>query len=838
MVGLASSIATFPAWSSDCLTPPAGLVGWWPGESNANDIAGTNNGTLIGGGSFVSGEVGQAFSFNGASQCVQIPYAPSLASSNYSVEAWVKPLAQVSDPISQDVIFGQSYGQCQLAARTGSTGISIAFQFGVSPVTFYGVVSTYEIPLGQFTHLAGTWDGSTLRLYINGVLNAQSTPGASPVDSGCPFSIGGFYNSCGYVGQFFNGLIDEVSYYNRALSGGEVQAIYNAGSAGKCEVPFITSQPQGQTATSGSTVTFVVTAGGSPPLGYQWQFNTTNIPGATASSLTLTNVQPGQAGNYLVVVSNAWGSATSSNAVLAVLPAPCATPPAGLVAWWPGEGNANDIAGTNNGTLSGGASFVSGEVGQAFSFDGTSGTVTVPDSSSLRLTTAFTIEAWINPHLENSDQAIVSKVGIATGNNGYQLYLSHQNMLTGQFNSPGQLWPGNVIAYTNSSAIAPGAWFHVAWIYDQSAMKLYLNGLPVATNVIGPRAIAVSSTDLRISGADNHVYFYGLIDEPSVYTRALSDGEIAAIYNAGSAGKCKPAPTPQAATATATVLNGFVVGANLSYGGRGYTNTPIVRIFGGGGSGAQAVAVVSNGVVIAVNVMDAGSGYTNTPVIAIAPPFIAPPAAAIGAASLLSFTNLLVGTDYQLQFFRGNTWSNLGAAFTAAGSSFAQYVPGTAGPNGYRLASTPVPTQAYATAQVFNGFVVGATVTSGGSGYGSTVIVSVVGGGGSNATAIATVSGGVVTGLSITDAGIGYTSTPSIIIAPPPANAQWPMVTQAVELDLGSLSPYENYQLEFAPVLGGSWSNLGGLFTPTATTNTQYINASGNAGFFRVRYVP
>jgi hypothetical protein len=216
------------------------------------------------------------------------------------------------------------------------------------------------------------------------------------------------------------------------------------------------------------------------------------------------------------------------------------SPPAGLVGWWPGEGNANDVAGANNGTLSGGVTFTNGEVGQGFGFDGTDGTVTVPDSSSLRLTTEFTIEAWINPRSTNDgDQAIVSKVGIANGNNGYQLYLSHENFLSGQFNKPGQDWPGNVIAYANSSAIVPNAWYHVAWTYDRSAMKLYLNGLPVATNVIGPQSIAVSSTDLRISGADNHVYFDGLIDEPSVYNRAVSDSEIAAIYDAGSAGKCR-----------------------------------------------------------------------------------------------------------------------------------------------------------------------------------------------------------------------------------------------------------------------------------------------------------
>ena len=225
--------------------------------------------------------------------------------------------------------------------------------------------------------------------------------------------------------------------------------------------------------------------------------------------------------------------------------------------------------------------------------------------------------------------------------------------------------------------------------------------------------------------------------------------------------------------------------------------------------------------------------------IVIAPPFIPQPTMGIIVASLLSFTNLAVGTNYQFQYYNGSTWSNVGAVFTAGSSTFMQYVPETASTNSYRLAITPVPQQAYATAQMVSGFVVGATVTSGGSGYGSNVVVSIVGGGGSGATASATVSGGVVTKLTITDAGIGYTSTPTILIAPPPATALWPdEVTQAMELDLDSLSPYENYQMEFAPVIGGAWTNLGMPVTPASTTYTQYVDVISNTGYFRVRYVP
>jgi hypothetical protein len=340
-----------------------------------------------------------------------------------------------------------------------------------------------------------------------------------------------------------------------------------------------------------------------------------------------------------------------------------------------------------------------------------------------------------------------------------------------------------------------------------------------------------------IAGATTNVYVINNVEPGAAggYSVVVSN----AAGSVTSAVAALTVQVPRAATATATVVNNFVVGATISDGGFGYTNTPAVRIVGGGGNGAQAVAVVTNGRVIAVNILNTGYGYTNTPVIVIAPPFIPQATMGIAAMSMLRFASLAVDTNYQFQCFSGGTWLNVGAAFNAVSSTFTQYVSGTASANSYRLAATPVPSQAYATPQVVNGFVVGATVTSGGSGYTANPLVTIVGeGGGSNATAIATVSSGVVTGITITSTGFGYTNPPIITIAPPPANAFSPSVTQAMELDLGGLSPYDNYRLEFTPEAGGAWSNLGIPFTPTSATGTQCVNVSGNAGFFRVRYVP
>ena len=131
---------------------------------------------------------------------------------------------------------------------------------------------------------------------------------------------------------------------------------------------------------------------------------------------------------------------------------------------------------------------------------------------------------------------------------------------------------------------------------------------------------------------------------------------------------------PQSATATAIITNGFVVAVTITDAGIGYTNTPLVYLLGGGGTGAEAIAFVSNGVVAGITITNAGSGYTNTPILSITPPY--PLALDIALATSLGFTNLIVGTNYQLQVSESGTWNNLGSSFTAGAAGFSQYFDG------------------------------------------------------------------------------------------------------------------------------------------------------------------
>lgn len=104
--------------------------------------------------------------------------------------------------------------------------------------------------------------------------------------------------------------------------------------------PVITNQPSGAIANQGGNAMFTVAADGTTPFSYQWRFNSGDIIGATTASYTRSNIQPAHVGNYSVVVSNAAGFATSSNATLMlVVPPPDITMPVPGVLQWTGLSN-------------------------------------------------------------------------------------------------------------------------------------------------------------------------------------------------------------------------------------------------------------------------------------------------------------------------------------------------------------------------------------------------------------------------------------------------------------------------------------------------------------------
>src|SRR5262249_52152799 len=104
-------------------------------------------------------------------------------------------------------------------------------------------------------------------------------------------------------------------------------------------------------------------------------------------------------------------------------PPSCTPPPAGLVSWWPGDGNANDIVSGNDGTLQNGATFGPGLVGQAFSFDGVDDFVAVPNNDNLNPTGPFSVDLWVNadPHQTSPQTLIIDKSHGWTDSTGWAI---------------------------------------------------------------------------------------------------------------------------------------------------------------------------------------------------------------------------------------------------------------------------------------------------------------------------------------------------------------------------------------------------------------------------------
>jgi hypothetical protein len=201
--------------------------------------------------------------------------------------------------------------------------------------SYASLVYTLDPIPGLWYHAAFTFDNvkQIEILYLNGVAVASNNTSVAIGYDTHPVLIGTDFDYGSPVDPF-NGFIDEASIYNQALSGTEVASIYNAAISGKCPIPpDITEQPQSLVVNAYDTAPFSVTASGTLAMNYQWTFNDTNIPGAISNTLTITNVTQCNLGNYAVIVSNYFGSVTSSNATLSMYPY-ITTPFAGAVTYW------------------------------------------------------------------------------------------------------------------------------------------------------------------------------------------------------------------------------------------------------------------------------------------------------------------------------------------------------------------------------------------------------------------------------------------------------------------------------------------------------------------------
>lgn len=284
----------------------------------------------------------------------------------------------------------------------------------------------------------------------------------------------------------------------------------------------------------------------------------------------------------------------------------CTAPPADAVYWLAADNSLDDLAGAHNGVDGSGTTFVPGKVGGALHFEDDSnlGTSTATEEERA-LRTAFTIELWARPertlgncpesnsnncgtglpwavfpeHGDTSappgEEGLAAGIGLAIGTNG---------VCAGQ-HAP---WLATCLARIDAPIVG---WTHVAVVVEDRTPRIYLDGTLVRNGVMSTKDFVFASW--RMFGHTGLGDYRGDLDEVTVYARALSDAEIAAIAAAGGAGKCRPACNAgreddawQGASVTAhsPIESEF---PDAVFGGDGGDPEPDALIF----TGAQAGAV-------------------------------------------------------------------------------------------------------------------------------------------------------------------------------------------------------------------------------------------------------
>jgi len=590
---------------SVCTPPPSGMVSWWSADNNTLDMAGNNHGTLMGGATYAPGMVGQAFSFDGSGDYVSVPVANNLALNrpltpltnnvmgdpSYAVDGsfsnyWysyqscggvnrssfsldlgdIKTVGQLyfqplqtfsytiwtsddgstwtqrhtdstpaawTTPISISVngayaaryikYEGANYAGCCCYAGIAEFQVfesipdptNITVDAWVKPASYqttasiinkrttantegytledngnnginffvwlngswHVAVSNVPLPLNIWTHVAGTYDGNMIRVYFNGQEVGTTSVVGSMTPAAAELQIG--RNIAG--GATWNGLIDEVEIFDRALSGSEIAAIYNAGSAGKCRS--------------------------------------------------------------------------------------CVPPPSEIVAWWRAEDNAFDSFDGNNGTMTNGATFANGKIGRAFSFDGVNDYISISDSPQFNIGAGdFSLSLWANYSAVRSGGAgslpnVFLGQDEGGGTTDKWVFYSTDTGLWFHINGPASRLIGPA-AFTPQA----GRWYQISLIRSGSVYAYYVDGVKIG-EVTDSTTIPDVSAPLTIGQAEGLGFFNGLMDEITVFNRALTADEIAAIYNAGSAGQCSQQQEQFALTVTkAGTGKGTVTASGITCG--------------------------------------------------------------------------------------------------------------------------------------------------------------------------------------------------------------------------------------------------------------------------------
>jgi uncharacterized surface protein with fasciclin (FAS1) repeats len=562
----------------------------------AADTSGNGNDGTINGAAWTTGKNGSGLRFNGIDNCVSIP---PMNFDEISISAWFYKNA--NDTVNADAIFG---GWKQNANAQNEEGLELRFyngrpdtlQFGVITQNSSGVrregFATYNLgnSVGKWYHVTGTYTKATgeQKLYVNGQLvNTQNHPAGNtvvPLTYYPDMRIGYSRADNGY----FNGVIDDVRIYNRALSNQEVINIYNSVPG---DTPQVTTGSATNITTNAATLNGTVNANGlsttvwfqygatSGSYGSTTSAQTVGGTSSTPASASINGLSAGVKYYYRIVAQNSVGTSYGTEQSLTTAASTNGGTTTGATGAFytfdEGKGTiAADTSGNGNDGTINGAVWTTGKNGSGLRFNGVDNYVSIPPMNFNEIS----ISAWFYKNANDTVNADAIFGGWkqnanAQNEEGLELRFYNGRPDTLQFgvitqNSSGVRREG-FATYNLGNSV--GKWYHVTGTYTKATgeQKLYVNGQLMNTQNHPAGNTVVPLTyypDMRIgySRADNG-YFNGVIDDVRIYNRALSNQEVINIYNS------VPGDTPQVTTGSATnittnaaTLNGTVNANGLS----------------------------------------------------------------------------------------------------------------------------------------------------------------------------------------------------------------------------------------------------------------------------------
>ena len=217
-----------------CTTPPSGIVSWWTGDTDASDRVSSNHGSLQNGASVSAGLVDNAFNFDGVDDSVFVPSDPSHQLNAFTVEFWLNPLTTFDPSVSDSPGFFSKGGFDTIDWANNDGRLEVRGPLPLRPTS-----TTNTWLAGTWYHVAVTFDGGEYKVYVNGLLENSLSNTYSILNNSNAITLGSV--PLPPTSTFFDGLLDEMTLYNRALAASEIQAIVTASSAGKCKQPSVTT---------------------------------------------------------------------------------------------------------------------------------------------------------------------------------------------------------------------------------------------------------------------------------------------------------------------------------------------------------------------------------------------------------------------------------------------------------------------------------------------------------------------------------------------------------------------------------------------------------------------